>query len=258
MADDRQLKRVVRQYADVDSKFYDGPVWDPLETEIGRRYADELKALLGGGPKKVLDVGAGTGYVSLVLARLGHEVTGVDLSRAMLSIASAKAGALGLDVRLVEGDADDLPFSGRPFDAVVSRHVLWTLPHPEQAIRGWSRLVRRGGKVVVIDGGSQARGLKRLVRRPYFMYRAAREGRSIGEVLRCDYPAGIRRQIPGAGGLTGTGIAGYLERAGVASVSVKDAVYLNDLALRARPALFRSLNKTFLDFHTYIVSGDVS
>src|SRR5262249_45381154 len=58
----------------------------------------------------------------------------------------------GLDVHFEQGDAEQLPFPPGSFHLAVSRHVLWTLPHPEAALDEWIRVLRPGGRVVVIDG----------------------------------------------------------------------------------------------------------
>jgi ubiquinone/menaquinone biosynthesis C-methylase UbiE len=99
-----------------------------------------------------LDAGCGTGFLSLALAARGHRVTGVDFAPAMLAEARRKAAEGGAAVRFEEADAEQLPFASGSFDLVVSRHVLWTLPHPEAAIDEWIRLLRPGGRLAVIDG----------------------------------------------------------------------------------------------------------
>ena len=70
----------------------------------------------------------------------------------MLAEARRKAAAQGLRVRFEEGDAENLPFAPGSFDLAISRHVLWTLPHPEAAIDEWIRVLRPGGRLAVIDG----------------------------------------------------------------------------------------------------------
>lgn len=126
-------------------------------------FAEEL----GEEKLRVLDVGVGTGFLSLPLAELGHDVVGVDISEGMLSAArkKAKERALNLDLRI--GDAEALDLDDESFDAVISRWVLWTLPNPEKAVREWGRVVNPGGKVYAfttnfsgIDGGL-SRGIKR-------------------------------------------------------------------------------------------------
>jgi ubiquinone/menaquinone biosynthesis C-methylase UbiE len=104
------------------------------------------------GPLGALDVGCGTGFLSLELASRGHHVTGIDLAPAMLSAARNKAVAQGLAARFEQADAERLPFPDGSFDLVTSRHVLWTLPHPETAIAEWVRVLRPGGRLVTIDG----------------------------------------------------------------------------------------------------------
>jgi ubiquinone/menaquinone biosynthesis C-methylase UbiE len=57
-----------------------------------------------------------------------------------------------VSIRFEEGDAEQLPFAPGGFDLAISRHVLWTLPHPEAAIEEWIRVLRPGGRLVVVDG----------------------------------------------------------------------------------------------------------
>jgi ubiquinone/menaquinone biosynthesis C-methylase UbiE len=107
--------------------------------------------LPGNRPLDALDVGCGTGFLSLELAGRGHRVTGIDFAPAMLEHARRKAD-LGLKVRFERADAEQLPFAPASFDLVISRHVLWTLPHPEAAIDEWIRVLRPGGRLAVVDG----------------------------------------------------------------------------------------------------------
>ena len=104
------------------------------------------------GALDALDAGCGTGFLSFELAGRGHRVTGIDFAPAMLAEARRKAAERGVSIRFEEGDAEQLPFVSDSFDLVVSRHVLWTLPHPEAAIDEWIRVLRPGGRLAVIDG----------------------------------------------------------------------------------------------------------
>lgn len=101
---------------------------------------------------KVLDLGCGTGFLSLLLAELGFAVTGIDLSEEMRGKGAAKATAQGLSIEFLSGDAENPDFPEASFDAVISRHVAWTLPDPHQAARNWKRVLRPGGLALVIDG----------------------------------------------------------------------------------------------------------
>jgi len=109
-----------------------------------------LDLVLGGrGALHALDAGCGTGFLALELATRGYRVTGVDFATAML--AEARRKVRGLAVRLVEADAEQLPFKTGSFGLVISRHLLWTLPHPEATIGEWMRVLRPGGRLAVVD-----------------------------------------------------------------------------------------------------------
>ncbi len=97
-----------------------------------------------------LDLGADTGQLSLQLARLGLNVTGVDVSPGMLAAAEKKAAAEGLRrCRFLQGDASHLPFPSESFDLVTVLTALEFFPEPAQALREAWRTLRPGGRLVV-------------------------------------------------------------------------------------------------------------
>src|SRR5262249_46205697 len=100
-----------------------------------------------------LDAGCGTGFLSFELAARGHRVTGADFAPSMIAEARRKAAERGVSsVGFEQADAEQLPFGPARFDLVISRHLLWTLPHPEAAIDEWIRVLRPEGRLVVVDG----------------------------------------------------------------------------------------------------------
>jgi ubiquinone/menaquinone biosynthesis C-methylase UbiE len=117
----------------------------------GRAWADIWAAALPPAPLDVLDVGTGSGQVAMVLAGLGHRVTGIDLSEGMLERARGHAATVenGPDFRLGDAVSPGLPDGS--FDAVTGRYVMWTLRAPETAVASWIRLLRPGGTVAVVD-----------------------------------------------------------------------------------------------------------
>jgi SAM-dependent methyltransferase len=115
-------------------------------------WARRLECWIPDGPVDVLDVGCGTGSLAVLLARAGHRVTGVDLAARMVERARAKAAAAGVEARFTVGDAATPPTGERRFDVVLARHLLWTLPDPEAALRAWVARLRPGGRLVLVEG----------------------------------------------------------------------------------------------------------
>jgi SAM-dependent methyltransferase len=107
-----------------------------------------MERLLPAVPSRVLDVGAGTGFLSLIAARLGHKVTSIDLSAQMLARLEEAAKRENLDIEILIGSADRPP-DHEEFDAVMERHVLWTLPDPGKALASWRRSAPNGRLVLV-------------------------------------------------------------------------------------------------------------
>ncbi len=100
---------------------------------------------------KILDIGCGPGFFSLLLAGLGHDLTAFDYSPDMLAEAAANARRYHLSLTLQQGDAQDLPFADESFDLVVSRNLTWNIPHPHQAYAEWLRVLKKGAHLVNFD-----------------------------------------------------------------------------------------------------------
>ena len=110
------------------------------------------RALNGRICRHVLDVGCGPGFFSVLLARLGYEVTAVDYTENMLAEARKNAVHYGVDIDFRRMDAQKLDFEDGIFDLVISRNVLWNLEQPEQAYREWLRVLKPNGTVMNFDG----------------------------------------------------------------------------------------------------------
>src|SRR5580704_13383127 len=100
---------------------------------------------------EALDIGCGTGFLSLELAFRSHRVTGIDFAPSMIAEARKKAAERQATIRYEEADAEQLPFAAASFDIAVSRHLLWTLPHPERAMDEWIRVLRPSGRLIIVD-----------------------------------------------------------------------------------------------------------
>jgi SAM-dependent methyltransferase len=96
---------------------------------------------------RVLDVACGNGNASLAAARRWCRVTGLDYVPELLARAGERARAERLEIELVEGDAERLPFEDAHFDVALSTYGIMFAPDQERAAREIVRVVRPGGKI---------------------------------------------------------------------------------------------------------------
>ena len=103
-------------------------------------------------PAQILDIGCGTGSLSLVLARLGHHVTGIDLSPKMIAQAKAKAEQARVDIEFEVMGAAKPGFPPQSFNGIVCRHVLWMLPEITAVLQTWTNLLKPSAKILLVEG----------------------------------------------------------------------------------------------------------
>lgn len=126
--------------------------------KVRSAWLELLRAYLPPPPASVLDLGCGTGSLSLLLAELGHTVTGIDFSPAMISLADAKAdagasaGTAGHRPVFHVMNAAEPSFAAASFDVLLCRHLLWALPAPAQVLKRWATLLKPGGRLLLIEG----------------------------------------------------------------------------------------------------------
>jgi SAM-dependent methyltransferase len=96
---------------------------------------------------RVLDVACGTGVVALTAARLGAEVTGIDLTPELVARAKENAAIMGLEAVFEEGDVEALPVPDASFDVVVSQFGHMFAPRPDVAVREMLRVLKPGGTI---------------------------------------------------------------------------------------------------------------
>ena len=147
-----------------DAKNYIEGYWTKRSPEFKKLRKDELhsekKALwqqeiCGHLPPekvlKILDIGCGSGFYTILLSKLGHDVTGIDLTESMIADSRILAKEEQCFAQFLVMDAEKLQFPDASFDAVVSRNVTWNLPHPEQAYAEWVRVLKKGGILLNYD-----------------------------------------------------------------------------------------------------------
>ena len=127
--------------------------WDRIQ---GPFYASGVRetALLRLVPRglEVADVGCGTGLLTLGLATVAGKVHAVDASERMVRLARAKVRGAGLsNVTVRKATAESLPFDGGSLDAVFAFHLLRHLVRPADALAEFGRVVKSGGRVVLVE-----------------------------------------------------------------------------------------------------------
>ena len=122
------------------------------DPSVRSAWSELLVTLLPVAPARVADVGCGTGSLSLLMAEAGHEVTGLDISPAMVKLAREKVTEAGYVAEFSVGDASDPPWAHRSFDVVLTRHVLWAIADPDVALSRWLDLLAPSGRLVLIEG----------------------------------------------------------------------------------------------------------
>lgn len=157
LRDSERLATVKRARAERAQAYFsrNASEWDELRRLHVSDAAVEkaLLRLIGKSPvDSLLDLGTGTGRVLQLLSDVYRRAVGIDASRDMLSVARAnldKAGIVKASVR--QGDILNLPLEAQDFDLVIIHQVLHFLDQPELAIAEAARVLRPGGRLLIVD-----------------------------------------------------------------------------------------------------------
>lgn len=149
---EKRLQESQQYWDDLASTFDNEPDHGLRDSVIRETWTEFLKTWLPQTNATILDIGCGTGSLSIVLAGLGHKVTGIDLSPSMISLAEAKAATQGLQIEFEVMDAAFPQLSYRHFDVIICRHLLWALPEPKQVLQRWIEFLSQKGRLVLIEG----------------------------------------------------------------------------------------------------------
>ncbi len=144
-------KQIITDYWDQRSSSYKNGVngFDEDECSLWRTLLSNHTGNRTG--LKILDIGTGAGFLALLFVEMDMMLA-IYLSRSMLEKAGQNARSFGLDINLCHGDAEYLPFEDDHFDIVVSKYLLWTLPHPDKTVREWKRVLKTNGRILAING----------------------------------------------------------------------------------------------------------
>lgn len=148
---------------------------------------------------KILDVGTGPGFFSIILTEEGYSLTAVDYTAGMLKQARMNAGLLAQKIDFMQMDAQELRFADETFDVVVSRNLTWNLEKPAQAYSEWHRVLKKGGMMLNFDANWYQHLFDDQKRREYEEDRKKVEEASMEDHYTCtdiDTMEAIARRIP--------------------------------------------------------------
>ena len=190
-----KVKTLIRRYWDWRSRSFG--VDTDKSVMIADQWESTIQQLVKDAPGRcALDIGTGTGQFAVYLARSGFNVTGIDISQGMVTQARRYAASQNLDIDFQTGDAEKLGFEDSRFDVVVSRNLLWTLPHPGKALMEWRRIMKPGGILVVSDGFWMNHTVRRVHVLAFNLLKSGfRKGSLISLRFFCNY-ARIQKALP--------------------------------------------------------------
>jgi ubiquinone/menaquinone biosynthesis C-methylase UbiE len=147
------LKDDIREYWSSRAATFDLSPGHEIFTDEERAAWQALfrRHLGDGSGRTALDLASGTGVISRLLHEIGFRVTGLDFAEPMLERARRKAADLGLPARFRIGDAENTLEPDASHDVIVTRHLVWTLPDPAAAFADWLRVLKPGGRILIVD-----------------------------------------------------------------------------------------------------------
>ena len=232
-------KNIIKDYWNERSSTFD---LSPGHVTASRKEKEAWKSLLrtkiGGDTGDILDIGAGTGFLSIMLAELGYRVVGIDISEEMMERAKKKAVDRGVEAEFKLGDAENLSFETGSFDAIVNRAVLWTLPSPKKALAEWKRVLKPGGRLCFFLHESRPDGITHLFRRQLGnLVVLIAERRNPWNQLHNSEKLGA--ELPFRGGVEPSVITKLIEESGFEKVSAEPMVELGRLKRDGMPLHYK-------------------
>jgi len=101
---------------------------------------------------RILEVAAGPGYLAIAVARRGaYRLTGLDISRSFVEIASRNAREAHVDIDFRHGNASAMPFADNTFDLILCRAAFKNFSQPVAAMNEMHRVLKCGGRALIVD-----------------------------------------------------------------------------------------------------------
>lgn len=147
---DNRKERITNYWTKRSSGFKDQRKAE-LHSPMADRWREEIQKYLPEGRLRILDVGCGAGFFTILLSQMGHQVTGTDLTPDMIRYAKELAKEEKTDCQFLVMDGECPDFPEGIFDVVISRNLTWTLPDAARAYKEWLRVLKKGGILLNFD-----------------------------------------------------------------------------------------------------------
>ena len=147
-----RLEESRRYWDGLASTFDNEPDHGLNDKSVHKAWTELMRKWIPSSKVTILDIGCGTGSLSVLLAGLGHKVTGIDISPEMVSLAKTKAKTYGYNIIFQVMDAANPKLPIQQYDVIICRHLLWTLPEPKKVLQQWVKLLISKGRLFLIEG----------------------------------------------------------------------------------------------------------
>jgi ubiquinone/menaquinone biosynthesis C-methylase UbiE len=229
------------------------------EDERAAWHALFRKHLGEGEGRAALDLACGTAVISHLLDDLGFKVTGLDWAEPMLERAQAKAKDRGRQIRFLMGDAERTMEDDEAYDVITNRHLVWTLVDPLACFQEWHRVLKPGGKVLIVDGdfvntSTLTRLLKKLTgfARRLGLARDALHGAPNPDMA--ETHTRILSRVHFSGGAHAHAVADLLKKAGFSKITVDQDMTAIHRAQRKNFSFFKGLERATQ--HRYAICAE--
>lgn len=126
------------------------PFYDHMELISEKYFKDWRRELLAHAKGRIFEAGVGTGK-NFPYYPQNADITGVDIADRMLELAKKRAASLRLNIKLMEGDVQFLPFPDNSFDTAVATFVFCSVPDPVLGLRELKRVVKPEGQILLLE-----------------------------------------------------------------------------------------------------------
>jgi ubiquinone/menaquinone biosynthesis C-methylase UbiE len=239
------IRDEIREFWSERAATFDQSVGHEIFSEAERRGWHRLirKHLGDGNGRPLLDLACGTAVISHLMHDMGFAVTGLDWSEAMLGQARAKAAKRGTDIRFIMRDAERTGEPDASYDAITNRHLVWTLVDVPAAFAEWHRLLKPGGRLLIVDGNMGRRSWVSRLHARFDALLGLPPAKSHLDPAWAERHKRIREQVWFSNGMPAEAVVALLEQAGFTGITVDRNLWDIHLAQASKMPFWRAAER---------------